>query len=136
MDILTDKPTMVLWNFLSKLTGVPWSTDFVGIGRVVDNNLIGVVGYNGFTGTSCYMHMAGEGGRWMNKRFVHEAFRYPFETLKLKMVLATVSSGNTRALEIDKRFGFRELIYIPGAHEEGGIHVLQMLREECRWLRN
>jgi hypothetical protein len=51
------------------------------------------------------------------------------------MVFGIVPSGNIRALGIDRKLGFSELIYIPGAHPDGGIHILQMKREHCRWLR-
>jgi len=135
MSFLTDAPRMVLWNFLKERVGVAWSGDFVSLGRVVDGVLVGVVGYNNFTGTSCHMHMAGDGGRWVDRAFLYEAFRYPFETLNLAMVFGVVPSGNTRALKMDLKLGFRELIYIPGAHPDGGIHLLQMHRAECRWLR-
>lgn len=134
-DFLTNSPTAVLWEFLSKRIGIPYSTDFVALGRVREGQLLGVVGYNNFTGTSCHMHMAGEEGRWFSREFLYEAFRYPFETLGLTMVFGVVPSGNIRALRIDAKLGFRELIYIPGAHPDGGIHILQMKREECRWLR-
>ena len=132
---LTTAHQTVLWEFLRDRIGIPYSTDLICIGRVIDGRLAAVVGYNNFTGTSCYMHMAGDHPRWMNKEFLREAFRYPFETLDLTMVFGIVPSGNIRALGIDRKLGFRELIYIPGAHPDGGIHILQMKRDDCRWLR-
>jgi RimJ/RimL family protein N-acetyltransferase len=132
---LTTANQTILWEFLQERIGIPWSTDFIALGRVVEDKLVGVVGYNNFTGASCHMHMAGDGGRWMNRAFLREAFRYPFQTLDLTMVFGIVPSGNIRALGIDRKLGFRELIYIPGAHPDGGIHILQMTRDECRWLR-
>lgn len=134
-DFLTTAPPAVLWEWLSERVGLAYSTDFFAIGRVVDNTIVGVVGYNNFTGTSCHMHMAGDGPRWVNRAFLHQAFRYPFELLGLQMVFGVVPSGNTRALKMDLKLGFHELIYIPGAHPDGGIHILQMKKEECRWLR-
>jgi RimJ/RimL family protein N-acetyltransferase len=71
----------------------------------------------------------------MSREFIRVSFAYPFEILDLTMVFGVVPSGNIRALGIDRKLGFRELIYIPGAHPDGGIHILQMKREECRWLR-
>ena len=132
---MTSEPSKVIWRYLSDRTGIPWSTDFVGIARVRETDILGAVGYNGFTKTSCWMHMAGDHPRWVTREFLMEAFRYPFEQLGLTMVLGTVSSGNIRALNMDFKLGFKELIYIPGAHEDGGLHILQMLREDCRWLR-
>ncbi len=134
--ILTTEKQEVLYQFLRDKVGIPWSSDLVCIGEVHEGGLVAVVGYNAFTGTSCQMHMAGDHPRWMTRKFLYEAFRYPFETLGLTMVLGNVPSGNIRALRIDLKLGFTELLYIPGAHPDGGIHLLQMKRENCRWLRN
>lgn len=134
-DGLTTAHQTVLWEFLKDRIGLPYSTDLICIGRVIEGKLEAVVGYNNFTGTSCHMHMAGDHPRWMSKAFLKAAFEYPFGTLGLTMVFGVVPSGNIRALGIDRKLGFRELLYIPGAHPDGGIHILQMKREECRWLR-
>jgi hypothetical protein len=99
-----------------------------------EGRLIGVAGYDGFTGTACDMHMAGEPG-WLSKRFLHYAFYYPFIEIGCKITIAKVSSGNIKALEMDKRMGFKEICVIPDAHPEGALHVLIMRREECKWLR-
>lgn len=131
-SFFVQEPVMVLHKFLYDRIGLPWSVDFRALGRVVDGKLIGVVGYEGFNGKSCRMHMAGEPG-WMNREFIQKAFRYPFFILDLPMVFGVVPSGNTTALDIDKRFGFKELLYIDGAHPDGGLHFLQLTRED--WLR-
>jgi RimJ/RimL family protein N-acetyltransferase len=132
---LTTAHQTVLWEFLRDRIGLPYSTDLICIGRIIDGKLAAVVGYNNFTGTSCHMHMAGDHPRWMNKEFLRAAFAYPFGTLDLTMVFGIVPSGNIRALGIDRKLGFNELIYVPDAHPDGGIHILQMKREDCRWLR-
>lgn len=129
----TDTPPLVLHDWLAKRVGLPWSTDFRALARVVDSEIIGVVGYEGFTGAACRMHMAGE-GRWINREFLYKAFRYPFITLSLPMVFGVVPSGNKTALEIDLKLGFTELLYIEGAHPDGGLHFLQLKKENCRYL--
>lgn len=78
--------------------------------------------------------MAGDRKGWITRDFIKRGFNYPFNILGLTMVFGLVPSGNTEALDIDLRLGFRELLYIPGAHPDGGLHLLQMLRSECRWL--
>lgn len=134
MEFFTDKPVMVLHEWLNKRVGVPWSTDFRALARVVDKGIVGVVGYEGFTGRAVRMHMAGEGKRWITREFLTRAFRYPFITLDLPMVFGIVPSGNKAALEIDRRLGFTELMYVEGAHPDGGLHFLQLKREDCRFL--
>jgi hypothetical protein len=125
---------MVLYDWLNERVGIPWSTDFRAIGRVVDGKLVGVVAYNNFTGSSCQMHMAGAGPHWINRRFLRLAFALPFETWGLKVVLGVVPSGNADALVVDKKLGFIELVTIPGAHPDGALHILEMRRENCRLL--
>jgi len=124
---------MVLHNYLLKRIGVPWSVDFRALGRVVDGELIGVVGYEGFNGASCRMHMAGDPG-WMNREFIRKAFNYPFKILNLPMVFGVVPSGNKTALDIDFRLGFTELLKVEGAHPDGALHFLQLKRED--WLES
>lgn len=99
-----------------------------------DGRIIGCVGYEGFTGTSCRIHMAGEGPGWISRDFIRYTFRYPFDVLGLNMVFGVVPSGNTTALKIDLKLGFTELIYIEGAHPDGGLHLLQLTREN--WKRS
>lgn len=129
---LTDRPPMVLHDWLHKRIGLPWSTDFRALARIVDGQIVGCVGYEGFTGTSCRMHMAGE-GNWITREFIRKAFGYPFNVLHLPMVFGVVPSGNKTALEIDLRLGFTEIMYVDGAHPDGGLHFLQLKREV--WLR-
>jgi RimJ/RimL family protein N-acetyltransferase len=128
----TETPPMVIHDYLRAHIGIPWSTDFRSFARVIGGKIIGAVGYEGFNGRSCRMHMAGERG-WMNRETIQKAFRYPFVILDLPMVFGIVPSGNTAALEIDRKFGFKQLLYIPGAHADGGLHFLQLTRED--WLR-
>lgn len=128
----TDKPIMVLHKWLDDRIKLHWSTDFRALARVVNGEIVGCVGYEGFTGTACMMHMAGTKPGWFNREFIRLAFRYPFDILGLKMVFGRVPSGNTRALDIDLRLGFKELIYLEGAHPDGGIHLLRMTRDEWK----
>lgn len=132
-EFFTSTPPLVLHKWLNDRIGLHWSTDFRALARIVDSEPVGVVGYEGFTGTACRMHMAGE-GRWITRKFIRMALRYPFVVLDLKMVFGVVPSGNKVALDIDLRLGFTELIYVPGAHPDGGLHFLQLTKEN--WLRS
>lgn len=135
-QFLTCEPRESLYKFLAPRIGLAWSSDFHAIGRVVDGTLVGVVGYNGFTGSCCQMHMAGDTKHWITREFLLQAFRYPFVTCGLNLVLAVVPSGNLQALEIDRKLGFEEILYLPRAHPDGGLHFLKMTREQCRWVRS
>lgn len=133
MTFLTDKPLMVLFEYLEQKCGIMWTPDFQALGRVVDGRLVGVIGFNNFNGASCQMHMAGE-PRWVSRGLIETAFRYVFIMRDLKMAFAFVPSGNQVALDIDLRVGFKKLMTIRDAHPDGALHVLQMRKENCRWL--
>ncbi len=98
-----------------------------------EGKLLGVAGYDNFTGSCCEMHMAGVPG-WLTKKFLAYAFYYPFVELKCKTVIGKVAASNTRTLKIDKQMGWRELCIIPDAYPDGDMHVLIMRRKECKWL--
>jgi len=134
MSFYVNEPEMVLYDWLASRIGISWSTDFRALGRVVDDKLIGVVGYNAFTETSCQMHMAGDKG-WMTHEFVCRMFRYPFVEMGLLVVIGVVEGNNTHALQLYERLGTRSVVVIPDAHPNGGLHLVQMRREWCRWIQ-
>lgn len=135
MSCLVDAPTISLYSWLHDRIELPWSPDFRALGKLFDGELVAVVGYNQFTGTSCHMHMAVDNPKVITKSFLKAAFRYPFIMLNHKIVFGVVIGNNKKSLDIDLRLGFKELLYIPEAHPDGGIHLLAMKRDECRWIK-
>lgn len=133
MSFLTDKPVETLFRFLKERVDLLWSEDFCALGRVVNGKLVGAIGFHGFNGASCFVHMAGDPG-WMTRGMLETVARFAFLTMNLKMMIGLVPSGNEKALEIDLRLGFELIQTIPDAHPDGAMHVLVMRRENCRWL--
>lgn len=133
-EVFIGAPTPLLFDWLQRRTGIERTPGFRAIGRVVDGELVGVVGFNGQNGASCQMHMAGEGKHWISRKFIREAFRYAFEVCGYNVVFGMVPSGNVAAYDIDIRLGFEEVATIVGAHPDGALHFLVMRREDCRWL--
>lgn len=133
-EVFIGQPIELLFEWLSARIELPRSEDFRAFGRVVNGELVGVVGFTGHNGASCQMHMAGEGKYWASRKLIREAFRYPFGICGYNVVFALVPSGNKEALDIDLRLGFTELATIAGAHPDGALHILVMRREDCRWL--
>lgn len=99
-----------------------------------DGKILGVVGFDGWNGASCQMHVAGE-GNWVSRELIRAVFDYVFKTAGLKVVLGLVPSNNERALKFDKHVGFRQVARIDGAHPDGALVVLELRREDCRYLR-
>lgn len=98
------------------------------------NIIMGVVGYDGWTGTACEIHMVGLHPNWINREFIKAAFEYPFKQAGCKVLIGKVPSGNVEALKLDKHLGFTEVCVIPDAHPDGSLHIFTMRQEDCRWL--
>jgi RimJ/RimL family protein N-acetyltransferase len=103
------------------------------IGRYKDGEIICAVGYDGFNGASCQMHVSGT-GNWINKEILRAAFDYPFNTCGLNMVLGLIPSGNTEAIRLNKHLGFAILHRIGGAHPDGELIIMGMYKSQCRWI--
>lgn len=104
------------------------------VGRLNERNeILGVVGFDGFNGASCQMHSAGE-GNWVSRKLLYTSFDYPFNVCKLNCVLGLVPSGNTRAVKFNLHLGFTLVNTIDGAHPDGALHLMLMNKAECRWI--
>ena len=111
------------------------SDDFQAFGVMREGELIAVVGYNGFCGRICQMHVAGDGGHWVNRALLNAAFDYPFRQLDLVAVLSPIAASNERALRFDKHVGFTEVHRVPEGWAHGDdLIILEMRREACRYL--
>lgn len=134
----TDVKKWAMFLFLEKHgVGLKRSEDFQAIGRLSPHkkDLIGVVGYNGFCGKICAMHIAGE-GNWISREFIKAAFDYPFNQLGMKAIIAPVAADNAKALRLDQHFGFKEIHRVPDAWADGvDLVFLQLNREDCRYLQ-
>lgn len=111
------------------------SEDLRVLGRMSNGKLIGVVAYNGFNGRVCSMHIAGD-GNWISREFIRATFTYPFITLDLVQVFGPVPADNTRALRLDRHFGFEVLYRVRyGWDHKTDLIMLGMHRSQCRWLK-
>lgn len=105
------------------------------IARVENGQLLGGVTYQGYTGASIQMHMAGFDDNWANRDMLWVAFDYPFNQLGCKKVFGQVPESNTRALEIDLKLGFKIVAKVEDVFPDGACYVLALAREDCRWLK-
>lgn len=138
----TDRTTVQ--TFFADRLGLKWSDDFRGVLHVPDayknatasmDHVAIAVGYNGFIGRTCCMHVVIQKPEMMSPRIVREAFEFPFNTCNCVAVLGMVDSVNQAALDFDRRLGFKEIDRIPGGALEGDLVIFRMTRAECRWLR-
>lgn len=105
------------------------------ISRTVDNELVGGVVYSGYTGHSVAMHFAGFEPHWIIRDMIWVCFNYPFTQMGVKKIFAPVPSSNTLAYEMDLRWGFSRPTVLKDVFDDGDLIVLEMLKEECKWLK-
>lgn len=107
---------------------------FRAIEALDGDRIVGMVGYDGWTPNSCCMHVAIEEPIAI-RRMIKSAFGIPFVELGKGVVLGSVLSTNKKALELDLHLGFKKLCFIRDGWAKGvGMHILEMRRENCRWI--
>lgn len=131
--VITDnQPYLKAW--ITGVLGMKFSDYATFIGQEIDGDIKAVVAYDNIMDKSCMMHTAAIVPNWISKDLLWAAFDYPFNKLKVKVILASVASTNEEALKLDRHLGFVDKAYIEDAHVDGDLVILAMRRENCRWL--
>jgi len=104
------------------------------ISRSEHKKLYGGCIYSDYTGTSVCMHISGFTPTWINRDMIVVCFRYAFLQLQSKVIIGRVASTNLKALKLDKHLGFTEICKIRDAVPNGDIIILEMRKEDCKWL--
>ena len=123
-----------LRGWITGVLGTQFSPYATFIGQEIDGAVKAVVAFDNILDKSCQMHTAAIVPNWISKDLLWACFDYPFNILKVKVILATVASTNTEALKLDRHLGFVDKAYIEDAHIDGDLVILAMKREDCRWL--
>lgn len=133
----TDETKAIASTLLFEHAGVQPCADFQALFWVgEDNQIEWVIGYTAFIGKTCQMHMVNLKGGYTPKGLLFGAFDYPFNYLGLEKTFGIVNSQNTKAMEYDKKLGFKEAIRFPGMHCDGGdLVVFEMNKADCRWIK-
>jgi RimJ/RimL family protein N-acetyltransferase len=117
--------------------GVQPCADFQALCWVNEYNQIEIViGFTAFIGKTCQIHIAALKGGYTPKQVLRAAFEYPFLQLGMEKVFGIVNSLNTRAMEYDRKVGFKEAARFEGVHDDGGdLVVFCMDKADCRWIK-
>lgn len=100
------------------------------------NQVEWVVGYTGFIGKTCQMHVVSFTRTFTPRKLLWAAFDYPFNQVGCEIVFGVVNSKNELAMRYDQHLGFKESQRFPGVHDNGGDLVLfKMEKAECRWIK-
>jgi RimJ/RimL family protein N-acetyltransferase len=134
MRRVTTENQEYLRNWIAGVLSTQFGKETMCIGQEIDGKVGAVIAYTNFQDKSCCMHVGSIMPNWINKDLLWAAFDYPFNSLKVKVILATVASTNEEALKLDRHLGFVDKAYIEDAHMDGDLVILAMRRENCRWL--
>jgi len=107
----------------------------VTIAQVDEGKPVCVVVYNNVSAFDCCMHVAATVPDWASKAFLREAFKYPFETLKLRRVTFAAAASNEKSIKLQKLLGAKHEGTIRQFDEDGDMVIHGMLKEECRWIK-
>lgn len=76
------------------------------------------------------------GSGWADRNTLFRLFAYPFLQLGLEAVTVLVAQTNLESLNLAVKLGFEPIAIVPFAAQDGSpLIVLQMTRNQCRWLR-
>jgi RimJ/RimL family protein N-acetyltransferase len=102
------------------------------IGLERDGVIIAGVVYENWNKASIMCHIAIEGR--MTKGYLKAIFDYPFNVCKVKKIIVSVVSSNTKSLKLVTNMGFSEEARLKDAALNGDIIFLTLAREKCRFI--
>jgi len=77
------------------------------------------------------------GSRWADRRTLFDLFAYPFLQLGVEAISVLVSLANLESLSLATKLGFDRVALVPFAAQGGApLVILQMTRDQCRWLEH
>lgn len=90
--------------------------------------------FQNWTTIACTIHSAIFEPRKLNREALYYIFHYPFVQLECERLFGVVPSDNAKALELDRKLGFKCVTVIPGAFPGADGVVMGMERTDCKWL--
>lgn len=106
----------------------------VVISREKDDRLLGGVIYQAYNGASIVIQVASFDPHWLDRDMLWRAFYYPFEQLEVQKLFTQTPSNNLKALDFNRKLGFKEEARIEGVFRDADLIIRSMRREDCRWL--
>jgi len=135
MRKVTTENQPYLLDFLRKNNTGEYPDNTVCFGQELDGELIGVAAFNNITPVLCQFHVTSKTPYWVTKDLLYKIFDYPFNKLKVKVILAPICKDNHKSLNFGRKLGFVKVADIPYAHQDGDLIVMAMKRDQCKWLQ-
>jgi hypothetical protein len=126
------------YTWIATRANVVIGANFRALEAVDGERIVGMVGYDGWTPNSCCMHVAVEtpiAVRRLLRPAFHLVFDDPPRGCGKGVVLGSVLSTNKKAMDLDIHLGFKPIAFVKDGWAKGvGIHILEMRKENCRWI--
>lgn len=120
-------------DWVSKINETFFASNAVGIGQLIDDELVAGVVYDNYNGNNIVGAITV--AKPPTKGFWWAIFHYAFEDLGCKRITAYVESDNEKSLHLLKRLGFEVECTMKDAGAGGGDIVLhRMVKQDCRML--
>ena len=132
MKLVTDKPgePPVIWEWMTKQTQIPWSSDLRTIAAIRDDGEIAAaVAFGSWTPEACFIHVAFDTPHSLGKSLLRAAFEYPFKSIGVKAIYGLTPKDFDKAIRFNKKIGFKQIA------ETVDCVLLEMRREDCRYLK-
>ena len=130
------EPVEEMISWAEAHTRMRYRPDAKAIGIRDETGYRGIVVFDSFTKTGCWVHVASDGSRkWITRELIIRTFAYPFIRLEYPRINAFVSVDNHDAVAFNENFGWtREGVLREGGENGEDLILFGMLRRECRWL--
>lgn len=132
-DVVSD--VEAAYEFCTKFFAVGHSAQMKGLVLRRHGETIAAVIFNEFNGQNIFMHCAAEPGKkWLNRHFLHEAFKHPFVTLSAQRITLWIEKSNVASRKFALHLGFKHEATLERAGILGGdVAIYRMFREDCRY---
>jgi hypothetical protein len=122
-------------QLFKEATSYHCTDQFKAIVLRVKGEIHAMTGYDFWTPNAVQMHIwIKHPEAYLSKEFIQECFGYPFGSGR-NLVIGVTPGDNERALEFNRKIGFKEAHRIKDGWSLGTDMVIQeMRRDECRWL--
>lgn len=131
MDGATD------WGWIRKHVEVLRVEDTSGIVAVDSNTgeLLAACVLDNWTPNSVQCHLVIANPLVFKHGYAERVYGYVFNEKDISKMIGTVPSNNTKAIKLNKHFGFTELVCIADVFREGvGCVLMELKRENCKYL--
>ena len=123
------------WEWFKRRTHVILCEDMCGIVAVRDGDILAVCVADSFTLVACNVHLAIDNPIVLRHGFLESICAWLYVDNNRKTLVGLVPDLNSKALKLNDHIGFREVARIPNViSDEVGYVVMQMDKEDCRWI--